>query len=73
MTQNIAPFSCGMCEYTTDRQLNYGRHMKSTKHKKKAGEVKQKEYACKECKYKTTRRYSYERHLNSHKGVVIHK
>ena len=58
-------FSCARCEYFTNCNRNFNRHMASAKHLKK---LKYEDiYTCKKCSYKTTTKQDYDKHCKSKK------
>lgn len=66
MASHIDQFKCDKCNYSTNDNSNYQRHLKSRKHKK--GPVR---YECIKCNYKTKDKTRYETHKKSIKHLKI--
>ena len=61
---------CIYCDYSTDNQLNFERHLSSEKHRKNKEELdplETSEYYCKKCNYETYNKHHFKKHLESKK------
>ena len=60
-------FECRLCEYTTDRKINYNRHLATRKHII----ISQKQhFECDQCNFITTNKHNYTVHLKTRKHLM---
>jgi hypothetical protein len=61
-------YECKLCEYITDKKINYSRHLVSRRHLLQTSQITR--YECDQCRFITHNRKDYNRHLLTRKHVI---
>jgi len=70
----MTEYKCDMCNYNTNRNWAYKRHLQSKKHIKNLDpDTVEKVYSCPECEYTANSRQALYSHKKSHDDYEIHR
>lgn len=69
----MAEYKCEKCNYKTDRNWAFQRHLKSKLHEKNHAEPTEKLYPCLECDHKAKSRQALYMHKKSHDDYETHR